>query len=140
MCDQHPSNVKSIRTLIEETEINFKRAGKENRFVGFSVIPDEEIVPLFDAPHLLKGIRNNLLSYNLKFIHEGEEKYVSWKDIEKLYEFDLKNLSTIRMLPELTEQHICKDKIKKMKVSHAAQVFSHRVAATMKWTVKYGKY
>lgn len=70
------------------------------------MIKGEEVVALFDAPHLLKGIRNNLLTHNLKFIYEGEETFVFWKDIEKLYKFDLENLATMRMLPKLSEQHI----------------------------------
>jgi len=39
-------------------------------------------------------------------------------------------------MPKLTDAHICPEKIKKMKVSIAAQVFSQRVGAIMKRIAK----
>ncbi|GBP61815.1 Vacuolar protein-sorting-associated protein 36 [Eumeta japonica] len=45
----------------------------------------------------------------------------------------------IRLVNKLTEQHVNKDKIPKMKVSVAAQVFSQRVSAAMRfWQEKQG--
>lgn len=43
-------------------------------------------------------------------------------------------------IPKLTEIHINEKKIKKMKVCVAAQVFSHRVASTMKLMSDLGTY
>jgi hypothetical protein len=37
------------------------RAGVENCYFGF-LVNGEEVVPLYDVPHLFKGIRNNLLN------------------------------------------------------------------------------
>lgn len=42
------------------------------------------------------------------------------------------------MCYKLTDSHIYPEKLKKMKVKNAAQVFSHRVSTTMAWTVKHG--
>lgn len=57
----------------------------------------------------------------------------SWKHIINFYEMD-KNQSTGGdcLAPKLTDQHVYPDKLKKMKVSFAAQVFSQRVGAIMK--------
>ncbi|CAH1731684.1 unnamed protein product [Aphis gossypii] len=62
-----------------------------------------------------------------------KKKTASWKDIVQFYELD-KQQSTggDRLAPKLTDNHIYPDKMKKMKVSCAAQVFSQRVGAIMK--------
>lgn len=108
--------------------------------MGF-LINDEEIVPLYDPPHLLKCMRNNLLTKNLNFNYNGKNQTASWSHIETLYGLDKQNeIYELRTLPKLTESHIIPSKIKKMRVSVAAQVFSHRVASTMNLMANYGKY
>lgn len=62
----------------------------------------------------------------------NEEYVASWSHIIQLYELD-KNDFDFKMLPKLTDAHVYPEKLKKMKVSVAAQVFSQRVAATMKF-------
>jgi len=52
---------------------------------------------------------------------------VNLYDIDKTYE----NLE-MPNLPKITEAHVYKDKIKKIKISPAAQIFSHNVASTMR--------
>jgi len=59
---------------------------------------------------------------------------VNLYDIDKTYE----NLE-MRNIPKITEAHVYKDKIKKMKVSLAAQIFSHNVASTMRLMCDMGK-
>jgi hypothetical protein len=36
------------------------------------IVQNEEIIPLFDTPHLLKGIRNNFLTNDLIWECNGE--------------------------------------------------------------------
>lgn len=62
----------------------------------------------------------------------------SWHHIQMLYELDEGDSNT-KMCFNLTDAHIYPDKIKKMRVKNAAQVFSHKVGSTLLWTVKYGK-
>lgn len=130
VCDQAPSNVAAINNLIRETNIKYLKTEKENCIFE---INNKEIIPIFDVPHLLKGLRNNLLTKDLHFIHENKNKIASWKHVIQFYELD-KEQSTEgdRLIPKLTDAHIYPDKIKKMKVSVAAQVFSQRVGAIMK--------
>jgi hypothetical protein len=46
-----------------------------------------KIVYLFDTPHIIKAVRNNLIKYDFHF----DGKVASWKDIEVLYNIDSKN-------------------------------------------------
>lgn len=137
ICDQHSTNSKAIKMLKDDTERAFQLAGIENRLEGFS-IDGEEIVPLYDVPHLLKGIRNNLLDNPASFTWKNGVQTATWEDIIRLYELDVGDFDT-KMCYKLTDAHIYKDKIKKMKVKHASQVFSHRVSSTIRGLVNYGK-
>lgn len=132
VCDQAPTNVAALNRLRQETNTKYMKKEKENRLFGFE-INDKEIIPLFDVPHLLKGLRNNLITKDLNFIYDNSQKKASWKNIIQFYEFD-KDQSTEgdRLVPKLTDAHVYEEKMKKMKVSHAAQVFSQRVGAIMK--------
>lgn len=135
--DQHPSNSKAISNLKEETNAMHLRKGIENRLMGFYV-NQQEVVHLYDPPHLLKCVRNNLLMHNCKFTWKRKEQAASWNDIETLYDLDVGDSDT-KMLNKLTDAHVRKNKIKKMKVKIAAQVFSHRVSSTMRGLLKHGK-
>ncbi|KAF0746756.1 Transposable element P transposase, partial [Aphis craccivora] len=81
-----------------------------------------KIIHLYDPPHLLKGIKNNLLNKNAIRDH-----------IIDLYEIDI-NIQDIKMLPRLTLEHIDRNKIKKMKVKNATQVLSERVSSIMSYS------
>lgn len=60
VCDQLSINSRAISLLKKETDDEFMRQNKENRLFGFTV-NDQEVCPLYDTPHLLKGLRNNFL-------------------------------------------------------------------------------
>ncbi|CAB3997362.1 Hypothetical predicted protein [Paramuricea clavata] len=80
---------------------------------------------MFDPPHLIKCIRNNLMKYIFKF----GNLVASWKDIEAFYNKD-KELP-IRSAHKLTDKHIHPNNFNKMKVKYATQVLSHTVAASL---------
>jgi len=132
VCDQGTANVKAIKDLKEIANVNQR--------LGFKV-NDQVIIPIFDPPHLLKTIRNNLLNKDVVFIKNGTEYKASWDHIKTLYTLDMKNeICGLRTLPKLTEAHINPAKIKKMNVSIAAQTLSQRVAATLRLMANYGKF
>jgi hypothetical protein len=80
---------------------------------------------MFDPPHLLKCVRNNLMKYSFKFgLYSA-----TWKDIDSFYNND-KTLA-IRTAPKLTEKHLHPNGFSKMKVKYATQIFSHTVAAAI---------
>ncbi|XP_016659815.1 uncharacterized protein LOC107883726 [Acyrthosiphon pisum] len=63
---------------------------------------------------------------------DGNTYTASWDHIVAMYDFDKKNEEfELRTLVKLNDNHINMAR-SKMKVSNAAQVFSHRVASTMK--------
>ncbi|CAH0546446.1 unnamed protein product, partial [Brassicogethes aeneus] len=136
VCDQLSINSTAIKMLKDETNRKYHLSGKENRCLGFEV-DGSEVVPLYDCPHLLKGMRNNFSEYDVTFMWKEGTQTASWEHVQSLYELDVGDFDT-RMLNKLTDAHIYKEKMKKMKVKHAAQVFSHRVSSTMRGLVKYG--
>ncbi|KAF0704545.1 Transposable element P transposase, partial [Aphis craccivora] len=83
-------------------------------------------------PHLLKGIRNNLLNKNVIFNVNGQQKEASWEDVVALYNID-SNIEYVRMLPRLTSEQVERNKIKKIKVKNAVQVLSERVSLIMSY-------
>lgn len=133
VCDQYSANVNAIRIIKEESQ----RMSASD--IDLFWIGGQEIVGIYDPPHLLKGIRNNLLLNNLKYKINNVCKEANWDHIVKLYELDVGDCNT-KMCYRLTDSHVYKEKLKKMKVKNAAQVFSHRVSSTMKWTEIKGKF
>lgn len=102
---------------------------------GSFVLYDMDIIPLFDPPHLLKCIRNNLLNKNLEFDcgvnNNSTRKFASWKHIIDVYEIDVYGPQNRRFLKKLTDRHIYSNKIKKMRVKNAIQVLSNSVSSRL---------
>lgn len=61
--------------LKREADSEFIRRGEENKLLGFTV-NGQEVIPLYDPPHLLKGIRNNLLDCDAKFTWLNNQQQV----------------------------------------------------------------
>jgi glycosyltransferase involved in cell wall biosynthesis len=78
---------------------------------------------LYDPPHLLKNVRNNLKKSG--FTSNG--KLVSWHYIEQFFNFD--KCCRVRMAPKLTEKHINLPPFAALRVKFAAQVLSRSVAS-----------
>jgi len=58
-----------------------------------------------------------------------DEKRVSWKHLEAVYNLD--KVNPIRMMPKLTDRHLDPGPLLAMKVKLATQLFSHQVAASL---------
>ncbi|KAF2887368.1 hypothetical protein ILUMI_18808 [Ignelater luminosus] len=127
ICDQGATNARAVRMLLEESRANALRKGKEYRN-DIITADDATVIPLFDPPHLLKCIRNNLITKDLRFTVDGNTKIAKWSHIVDAYHIDVAS-GNLRLMPKLTELHVIPDKIKKMKVSICTQVFSRSVAA-----------
>ena len=91
-----------------------------------------KIFLMFDPPHLIKSVRNNLMKYSFRF----GEHVASWKDVEAVYGRD--SALPIRSAPKLTEKHVRPNNFNKMKVKLATQLLSHTVAATICMYVSVG--
>ena len=110
-CDQGPTNQKLMREL---------NVGPNHPYFEFE---GSKVHVLFDPPHLIKNVRNNLQKHD--FVN-GQEVY-SWSDISKFYDFDKEQ--PVRMAPKLTDKHLTLPAFSSMKVKLATQVLSHSVAA-----------
>ncbi|KAI4455510.1 thap domain-containing protein 9 [Holotrichia oblita] len=115
-CDQLAANTAVYRKLLEDTELFYrkKKYGKQ---------PVDSL--------------NNLLQKDVIFKMEGVDKTGCWQDISQFYELDVGDDYT-KMCNKLTDAHIYQDKMKKMKVNLAAQVFSRSVSSIMRGLVRLG--
>lgn len=108
ICDQASTNVAAINILKAEMNAKYlKEFHKEKRNFGLE-LGGQEIVPLYDPLHLLKCMRNNLITKNLNFTDEdGKNRVAKWDHIVQLYELD-KHECVIgdRINPKLTDVHI----------------------------------
>ncbi|XP_046387255.1 uncharacterized protein LOC124156641 [Ischnura elegans] len=86
---------------------------REKPFFSFN---GSDIVYIFDPPHLLKSLRNNLIKYDFHFY----DKVASWSDIRALYNQD-KNVN-LRLISKISDAHIQPNNFQKMKVKFASQI------------------
>lgn len=66
---------------------------------------------VYDPPHLIKGLRNNFLTKNIKL----DNKIATWSDIVDVYKTDCLHTES-RLLHKLNDELVIPEKIKKMKV------------------------
>ncbi|XP_039291443.1 uncharacterized protein LOC120353042 [Nilaparvata lugens] len=123
VCDQSTTNTRALKELGVSKEAPYLLNGK-----------GDKIFAIYDPPHLLKTLRNNLLSHD--FIYE--ERRVSFDDIVKLFELERQS-GTIRAAHQLSSAHISPNNFQKMSVSLAAQIFSHTTAAALKTAIATGQ-
>ena len=83
----------------------------------------KKVFVMYDPPHLLKNIRNNLKKQPLCV--DGHN--VSWDYVEQFYANDCK--LPIRMAPKLTNKHVDLPPFSSLRVKYASQILSHSVAA-----------
>lgn len=72
VCDHCTVNVPAIHDLINDTKAKYFRSGKEWREDLF-IVNNKKIILLNDVPHLIKGIRNNLMTKDLMY-YDKESK------------------------------------------------------------------
>ena len=94
----------------------------------FVTVDGRKVYFMYDPPHLLKSVRNNLRRYPMKVSGGGVAK---WDHIKAL--FDLDSRQKLRLAPKLKFSHVLLSGFKEMNVRLAAQVFSHSVATAMKF-------
>ncbi|KAJ8974299.1 hypothetical protein NQ317_009539 [Molorchus minor] len=134
VCDQGTNNRSAIDSLVTETK---NKTGTPHYVFD---VDENRIVPLFDVPHLLKALRNILLTKDIHFINkDGKKRVAKWEHIQQTWYLDGYS-GDLRAMPKITEFHVIQSKIKKMKVSVAAQVFSRSVAAAMNLLISNNKF
>ncbi|GFN92684.1 transposable element p transposase [Plakobranchus ocellatus] len=111
ICDQASNN----RALFNRLGISMNRP--------FFDYDSFRVYGMFDFPHLINSILNNLYSNGFCV---GDAK-VCWSNISRLYEIDSK--SPIGLYPKLTQRHIMLKNFSKLCVNFAIHILSHSVAA-----------
>lgn len=138
VCDQVGSNAAAVHNLIDGKNVKKKQSGEILKYK----IRDQTVIHCYDPPHLIKVIRNNLMTKNLQhyitkrwtvsdsnILKENQKPLIaSWTDVADAYDLDLQG--TERRLKKITDEHI-KPVKEKMKVSVAAQVFSQTLGEFM---------
>jgi len=114
VCDQGKNNTKAV---------NLSLATKDKPFLSVDI---HKIFVIYDVPHLIKSVRNNLLNGDIHF----DNGKASWRHVSDLYKIDATSLKA-RSLCKITEKHIEPNSFDRMKVSLATQVFSRSVKAAM---------
>lgn len=136
VCDQSSTNRSAVEGLVAEAKALYIHRGEEPR--RRILVDGKAVIPLYDIPHLIKGIRNLLLQRNLVWINSNEIITARWRDIEAAYHIDRSAGDLLRCLPRITEKHIVQGKMNKMKVSCATQVLSHSMAAAISIMARNG--
>lgn len=127
----------------------------DTRDEAHCITVDGQTIPvIFDVPHLIKSVRNNLKKHGLTvsfvlyfamtismtekldwltlhmsyvcFTQIGPKK-IEWGHFDRFYRLDKQN--AVRMAPKITERHVTLPPFMNMRVRLATQVFSHTVAA-----------
>ncbi|XP_044005479.1 uncharacterized protein LOC122850388 [Aphidius gifuensis] len=126
VCDQGATNVSAMKQLSKETRC-FRHDVETDEII--ITVDGHNIFHVYDIPHLIKNLRNNLLVKNLIFQLPGQiEREACWDHIVMGYDIDrIKNSKKYRELSKLTELHVRAKLIPKMKVKYATQVFSNTV-------------
>ncbi|KAJ8911937.1 hypothetical protein NQ315_016279 [Exocentrus adspersus] len=130
------ANQAAVNSLLKDTEECFKREGRENKLLWF-LVNNEEVITLYDVPHLFKGLTNNLLE-DLQFKIGDKGMVAKWDHIVTLYNLDISIEDQLCF--KLTDKHVLKRRINKMKVSYCTLVFSHQVGSLMKRIAMWGMY
>jgi hypothetical protein len=98
--DQGSTNQAAINYLMKRS-VSVEDVS-ENVDRKYFYIGGSKIVHIYDPPHLLKCIRNNLLTKNLIWEKESGRITAKWEDIFATYQMS----TEIRSLPKLTEAHV----------------------------------
>jgi len=92
----------------------------------FFSVDGNKINLIYDPPHALKNVRNNLKSSGFTI----DNTPISWSIIEEMYSHDIKR--NVRMVPKLTDKHINLQGFGlNMRVKLAAQIISHSVSSAI---------
>lgn len=115
ICDQGTNNQSAFKSLNVSEE------------KPYFYVDEHKVFAIFDTPHLLKSVRNNLIGNTFR---KGD-KIIAFSDILSAYNIDVKNKKS-RALLKITDAHVKPNSFQKMSVKLAAQIFSHSMASAIR--------
>jgi len=120
VCDQGTNNQSALKSLgVDENKPYF-------------FFENNKIFSIFDSPHLIKSLRNNLIGCSFE---KDNMTVAAFSDITKTYEIDKNNIKSKSLL-KITEAHIYPSSFQKMRVKLAVQFFSHTMASTIRTCIE----
>ncbi|KAK3921540.1 DNA transposase [Frankliniella fusca] len=124
--DQGPTNRGAVQLLKDDSPV------PDN--IIYSV-GNKKLVHIWDVPHSLKNIRNNLLTSDLKF---ENGKVAKFRHIIEYFKLD----EAASQLSKLTRKHLNPNGKTKMRVKYAAETLSETVSRSMEgyYKVSGGMY
>lgn len=122
VCDQGSQNRK-LFSLLGGTELN-----------PLCIIHGQSLHLIFDIPHLIKSLRNNLMSGDIQI----KNKIISFQDVFKTYNIDSKS-NMARGMCKITRIHLNPNPFEKMSCKLAIQIFSNSVSAAIKTCLQTGE-
>lgn len=131
VCDMGGNNVRALQDM---------GASFEKPFFTFN---NQEVVTIYDPPHLLKCTRNMLYKHDVQLNVKNSNGTLrvltaSWDHIREAVKLDRKE--PYQALYKITNDHLDPNAFKKMKVSLAAQVMSNKMAANLHAQAVKGEY
>ena len=135
--------IERVRTIGLEVKVVLSDQGSNNRSAvetelkvttdrPYFVHKGNKVFVMYDPPHLVKNIRNNLKKHGFKV----NGNLVSWDYVRAFFNADQK--SPLRLAPKLTQKHIDLPPFAALSVKRATQVLSHSVAAGMQAMAQWG--
>lgn len=100
----------------------------------YTVIEGKKFYLIYDFPHLLKSVRNNLLNGNIMLKTSECTKIIRFYDFKNTYTID-QSSETTRAMCKIGEQHVNPNPWQKMSCKIAIQTFSNSVSAAIKTCV-----
>ena len=121
ICDQGTNN----RSMLEKLGVSIDQP--------FFMHEGKKVYAMYDPPHLVKSVRNNLASSG--FTVDGSE--IKWDYITQFFAED--STRQIRVAPKVSQKHVDLTGFSKMRVYLATQILSHSVAVGITMMVEAGK-
>lgn len=98
------------------------------------VIHNQPLHLIYDIPHLIKSLRNNLITGDIQV----KNKIISFQDVIKTYNIDTKS-NTARGMCKITRVHLNPNPFQKMSCKLALQIFSNSVSGAIKTCLETGE-
>lgn len=118
----------TLRGVVSDQGSNFSSLAKLlgiDRNKSTFVINDKTLFYIFDAPHLIKSIRNHFITKR----YEWDGQHTDFSYVKNIYEFFKER--NLKLTWKLTKSHISPSPFEKMKVKYASQLLSASTAAAI---------
>ncbi|XP_037526278.2 uncharacterized protein LOC119403411 [Rhipicephalus sanguineus] len=127
VADNHASNTKMFTIF---------GSGQMMPVVPHPMDNNRKLFLAFDHCHILKNLRNQLLSANRVLCNNG--RYYSPKYLRMLLDITEKQ-SSFKLVRNLTRKHVYPTNFEKMSVKRALEVFSPQVTSALRYLMQYGR-